>query len=506
MLHDIALVGLGPTGAVLANLLGRQGLRVLALERDTKIYPKPRAVFFDDEIMGHLTRLGLGEAVQRFSSAVKGMDLVSHDGTLLYQYRPSEVQGPLGFAEGFMFMQPELEEVLRAELTMIASVDIRLGYEVTDVCTEPDPEDPDGPPLHRLRGRHMDGAERSFLARFVVGCDGAHSMVRRRLGSTLEALGEDARWLVADLTLKSDAGARAALPEVTVQYCDPERPATFVPLPHDRCRFELRIMPQDEPANWDLTTEVKRLLAPWIDPAAYEVDRVVVYTFHALLADAWHNDGLLIAGDAAHQMPPFLGQGMCSGLRDAVDLGWKLGLVASGQARRSLLDTYSAERKPHVAQTIAIDLRLGELIQTIDPEMARLRDTRIQEQGGAERLTPPRFPVGPALGADDSVAGLPIPHQDQLSGELLTGTGFRLIGDLVPTESTRRTLGALHSPTDSFPPPPALREWLEAQDARAVVVRPDAIVLGLARSPEEVDQVLAPLADLLAVSLPSGEP
>lgn len=497
MIYDIAIVGLGPTGSVLANLLGRQGLRVLALERDTQVYPKPRAVFFDDEIMGHLTRLGLGQQVSRFATPVRGMDLVNQKGALLYRYRPVAEVSELGFAEGYMFMQPELEALLRAELAAQPTVEVRLGFTVTDLGLEENPADPQAHPVHRLNGRFLDGNEASFQARFVIGCDGATSMVRKHLGATLETRGSDARWLVADLSLKPDAETHGALPDVTVQYCDPDRPATFVPLPHGRCRFELRIMPQDDPESWDLPADAKQLLSPWIHPDAYDVDRAVVYTFHALLADLWHRDGLLIAGDAAHQMPPFLGQGMCSGLRDAVDLAWKLGLVASGRAHRSLLDTYASERCPHVAQTIAIDLRLGDLIQTTDPAVARLRDGAIQQKGGAERLEPPRFPIGAGLISEDGVAGLPIPHQQHLPAGMLDGPGPCLIGDLAPTDATRRTLAALGSHPEPRPAPAALQAWLAEQNAVAVVVRPDALILGLAQTSKDVDRILAPLAHFI---------
>ena len=228
----------------------------------------------------------------------------------------------------------------------------------------------------RVRYENLaSGALEEVSARYVVGCDGARSTVRRFMGAALQDLRSHERWIVLDMLLDQPPGG---VPEAAdesgrvvdaIQYCDPARPTTFIPMPGKRHRWEFMLMPQDDPATIAQPERIYELLKPWqIDPARSTIERAVVYTFHSALATQWRRDRLLLAGDSAHQTPPFLGQGMCSGLRDAANLAWKLRDVITGEAPESLLDAYETERMQHVRAYIELAVELGGIIQTTDRE------------------------------------------------------------------------------------------------------------------------------------------
>ncbi|MEX2528944.1 MAG: bifunctional 3-(3-hydroxy-phenyl)propionate/3-hydroxycinnamic acid hydroxylase [Gemmatimonadota bacterium] len=489
---DVLVVGLGPTGAVLALLLARAGVRVTVVEREPEVFPRPRAVFFDDEIMRVFQKLELIPLLKSAVQPVKGMDLVNAQGELLYRYQAPQGPGVLGWEEGFMFHQPELERILRAQLAKYPTVNLLLGHTVEAVAA-----DAAGARVE-VRGPkdHAMGARASYEvhASYVVGCDGARSVTREAMDAPLFDYHADAPWLVLDLLLEGAPD----LPETTVQHCDPRRPSTFVPLPGGRCRFEFQVLPDDDPEAFSSADSVEGLLRPWLPPESYRVDRSAVYTFHGLVAESWQEGRVFLAGDAAHQMPPFLGQGMCAGIRDAVNLAWKLERVLSGAAEPALLESYQTEREPHVRQTVEVDLRLGGLIQTTDPGVARARDEEARSAGGGVPLSPPRFPLGPGLARepDGAGVGLPFPQPILPDGDRLDealGSGFALVGGISPTPETRAVLDRLGTRYLSFPPPP-IRHWLKDQCATAALVRPDRLVLALVSDPGELEEALESLA------------
>ena len=480
---------MGPTGAVLALLLARAGARVTVVEREPEVFPRPRAVYFDDEIMRVFQSLELVPLLKGAVEPVRGMDLVNGQGELLYRYQAPQGPGPLGWEEGFMFHQPELERVLRSELAKQPRVKLLLGHTAEAMG-------PEGSGV-RVEAKGPDGQAMELWSSYVVGCDGARSVTREAIGAPLFDYGADAPWLVLDLELKGDP----ELPATTVQHCDPLRPSTFVPLPGGRCRFEFRILPQDDPEALTGADSVNDLLRPWLPPESYSIARSAVYTFHGLVAEAWRWGPIFLAGDAAHQMPPFLGQGMCAGIRDAVNLAWKLERVLAGSMAPELLESYQTEREPHVRQTVEVDLQLGGLIQTTDPEVARARDEKARSAGGGVPLAPPRFPLGPGLAwmPQASGVGLPFPQPILLDGDRMDealGMGFALVGGVSPTAEARAVLDRLGTWYLSFPPPP-IRQWLKEQGAAAALVRPDRLVLALVSEPEELESALEPLARLV---------
>ena len=532
--YDVAIVGLGPAGATLANLLALRGLSVLALDREGDIYRLPRAIHFDAECLRVFQTIGIAEQLVPDLVVAPGMRFVGADGSLLLDWqRPTEV-GPHGWHASYRFHQPTLESALRERLAAHPRVDIRLRHELFAVDTDQDaigdsPKDAGGIAREQTSARtpgHLTASATSATggdvglrledlasgrllqtrARYVVGCDGARSTIRRFMGTELEDLESHERWLVVDVVLN---GERPDLGDHSIQYCDPARPATYVRGPGRRRRWELMLLPGEDGAAMSRPETVWSLLSPWLRPDEATLERPAAYTFHSVVARGWRRGRLLIAGDAAHQTPPFMGQGMCAGIRDASNLAWKLADVISGRAADSLLDSYESERAPHVREFIETAVRLGALIQTTDPARARQRDIEMKDSPSVFSTPQPR--LGPGVydadeerrGADDAGrTGLPGEQPTLGNGERLDdrlGYRFGLLYDPAVVTPAARAVGAAAAPTTASTAvtaaSPAVswiaadsqasRAWLTRLDACAVLLRPDRYVAGLARNADE---------------------
>jgi 3-(3-hydroxy-phenyl)propionate hydroxylase len=491
---DVAIVGCGPVGATLANLLGLCGLRTVVLEREPSIYHLPRAVSLDGEGMRLFQTMGLADRLLPRLNVSRNIRHVNADGKLLLLIARSGT-GPEGWNNAYRFYQPDLETILREGLQRYPCVDVRLRAETFAL----DERDDD------VRIRYEDlgsGMLADVVARYVVGCDGARSTVRRFMGAALQDLRSHERWIVLDMILDQPPGG---VPEAAdesgrvvdaIQYCDPARPTTFIPMPGKRHRWEFMLMPQDDPATVTRRENIYKLLKPWrIDPATSTIERAVVYTFHSALATQWRRDRLLLAGDSAHQTPPFLGQGMCSGLRDAANLAWKLRDVIAQEAPESLLDTYESERKQHVRAYIELAVELGGIIQTTDPDQARRRDRELIANPTMLRPITPL--LGPGLHGDAPPPAAARAAQPRLAD------GTRLddrVGYRFAVLATHRLIETLPAKSrDRFadldltlvPADGEAADYLAALDAEAVVIRPDRHVLGVASTPVELAAVLA---------------
>src|SRR5579863_5594976 len=395
---DVGIIGYGPVGASLANLLGQSGLKTVVIEREPSVYHLPRAVALDGEGMRLFQTLGLAEQLLPRLNVSRNIRHVSADGKLLVLIARSG-SGPEGWHNAYRFYQPELETVLRNGVARFRSVDVRLRSDAFALDMAHD----------HVSIRYEDlksGALKETTARYVVGCDGARSTVRRFMGAELQDLRSHERWIVVDMILDEPPdGVPEAADETgrvidAIQYCDPARPTTFVPMPGKRHRWEFMLMPQDDPSAITQPESIYEMLKPWsIDPAKSKIERAVVYTFHSALSTRWRRERLLLAGDAAHQMPPFLGQGMCSGLRDAANLAWKLRDVIAGNATDGLLDTYETERMEHVRAFIELAVELAGVIQTTDPERAQARDRDLI--ANPTMLRPITPPLGRGLHGDE---------------------------------------------------------------------------------------------------------
>jgi len=351
---DVAVVGLGPVGGALAALLGERGVRVLVLERATAAHTIPRAAHLD----GHALRVLAEAGVSVDGRPLDGFDLVDRAGRLLLRGRPVEAPPP-SFPVGLLVHQPTVEHALRQRLAALG-VEVRLGHEVRQVSD-------DG----TVTGVGPEGPF-DVQAGLVVGCDGARSVVREAIGGDLLGGGFEQGWLVVDVLLKRPVD----LPDRLLQIADPERPTTVVPFADPRRRWEFRLRPGEDAEAMVQPEAVRALLAPHVDPEAVEVERAAVYVFHDLVASRWRRGRLVVAGDAAHQMPPFLGQGLGAGLRDVRALAPRLADIVGG-ASLDTLDGYEAERRPHVEATIRQAVRLGRLLTLPEP-WATLRDRALR--------------------------------------------------------------------------------------------------------------------------------
>ena len=482
-LVDVAIIGFGPAGATLANLLGQTGLSVAVLEKEAGIYPLPRAIHFDGEVMRIFQSIGLRREVEDISRAgLKGMHFVNAEGETLLIRGGTTALGPHGCASNYYFHQPELERVLREGVKRFENVRVCLQHSVIDIQEHPEHAS--------LQVKDCNNNTHEINARYVVGCDGARSLVRKILGSPMQDLGLHQAWLVFDALLKDNA---PPLPDHTVQHCEPARPMTYCNVTGNRRRWEIMMLPDDDPAEIVKPENLWPLVNRWVQPENAEIERATIYTFHSVIAKGWRTGRLMIAGDAAHQTPPFLGQGMCAALRDASNLAWKLQAVLTGIASDDLLDTYESERAPHVQAFIELAVRLGDIIQTTDPEAAKARDAKFR-QGQPEIF---QFPA-PVLGHGMVAAG-PVPvgqtfPQPQLSnGQWLDeaiGNHFAVIAlpELLQEVSPQtRAQWKQWQVVSQSAQDESLRAWLDQQSVRAVLVRPDRYILGMVNTSAQLD-------------------
>jgi 3-(3-hydroxy-phenyl)propionate hydroxylase len=374
MTYDVLISGYGPTGATLAALLGRRGYRVCVLDRYRDIYPLPRAFALDHEVMRIFQRAGIADCFDDVTMPYRTTMYMGADGQPIQQIEAMPPPAPLGFAPNATFNQPALEQALRDRVASLANVDVLLEHDVLALDGDTDTVE--------AHVRNAAGAEFKFTARYAIACDGAQSATRQRAGIAMEDMRFDQDWIVCDMIVNADALSR--LPPTNVQYCDPRRPTTLVIGSGAHRRWEFRVLP-GETFSHDIPHETMwRLLSPWIAPHEGRIWRTACYRFAARIAERWRAGRVLLAGDAAHQMPPFLAQGMCQGIRDAANLDWKLSHVLDGRAPDMLLDTYEPERKWHVRAVTQVAVGMGEIIGELDPGKARERDARLlAEQGGS---------------------------------------------------------------------------------------------------------------------------
>ncbi|MCS0599724.1 bifunctional 3-(3-hydroxy-phenyl)propionate/3-hydroxycinnamic acid hydroxylase [Streptomyces sp. LP11] len=509
--YDVAIVGFGPVGQLLSLLLARAGHEVLVLERWPTPYELPRAVHFDDEIGRILQFAGVGERVRAVTEPVPDhYEWRNRDGDALLRIDWSG-NGPSGWPVANFFSQPDLEAVLTAAAAGQPSITLCRGREVVG--------------LHE-GDEHVElvtGTGETFRARFVVGADGANSFVRSRMRTAVTDLGYFHDWLIVDV-LPQDTDT--VWSPMNWQLCDPRRPTTLVSGGPGRRRWEFMRLPGESVTDLNSLDAAWHLLKPWgRTPDNTTIERHAVYTFQARWADTWREGRLLLAGDAAHQMPPFAGQGMCSGLRDAMNLAWKLGLVLDGTVSPALLDTYTSERRDHVQHAIGMSMALGKVICVPDEAAATARDARMIAAGADPARVLPDMPP-PVLGdgvlqrGEDGTSRAPgaghltPQHRVTRRGRTaplddITGGGFVVLadGDAACSELDLRdrefldrigaTILPLHSPAT------AGAEYVDSDDAClphlpghghvAAVIRPDFYLFGTATTPLELHHLIGEL-------------
>lgn len=499
-LYDVAIVGFGPSGAIAAALLGQAGLRVHVCDRDHEVYDKPRAIALDHEIFRIFQGLGLLSELEAHSEPFTDSCYYGVDGELIRRMTMVDEPYPQAHVPSSVFSQPAVEAVLRKHVATLPSVDVETGLTVTALRQSHN---------HAVLTLADDtGGEKLIQSRYVIGCDGASSTVRRLQGLPLEDLGFDEPWLVVDVLINEKGQAK--LPETSVQYCEPERPCTFVIGPGNHRRWEISLKENEDPCHAATPEGTWELLKRWITSEDAELWRQATYRFHALVAKRWRSDRVFIAGDAAHQQPPFLGQGMCQGVRDVTNLCWKLRTVLttpmSPQAADRLLDSYGEERYRHVRELTSVIKSAGAVICERDPERARERDQRLLAENDGKVKPTPRQDVMPRLStgliADTPAAGTLFPQPwVQQSGQRhrlddVIGGGWRLIteadfhGKASPSLIKKTGISVFHLNDNGIEDTNhVLPAWFERYGIKAALVRPDNYVYGTAANDAELQRL-----------------
>ncbi|WP_233808686.1 bifunctional 3-(3-hydroxy-phenyl)propionate/3-hydroxycinnamic acid hydroxylase MhpA [Paraburkholderia sp. HP33-1] len=523
--YDAIISGYGPTGATVANLLATMGMRVAIVERDKDIYDKPRAITADHETLRAFQAAGLAEKITEDTCPHPGTDFIGVDGQVIKRFYPLPAPGPLGWEPTFMFYQPTLERVLRDGVKRFESVDVLVEHTLISLRQDAEGVEVDvtgpGELSKTLRGKYL------------LACDGARSAVRSQIESTIYDLAFDESWVVVDADLHDDV----VLPERCVQYCRPARPGTYIVGPDRLRRWEIKVLPGEAPESFNDPEHLERVLSTFVDTSGVKVKRVAIYRFHAVVAEKWREGRVFLLGDAAHQMPPFMGQGLCAGVRDAYNLAWKLDAVLCGKAGDALLDTYGQERRPHVQTVVETAKSFGLIIGELDEQAARERDRRLGAElaaGTAQTIRQSFIPgletgllYRDVIGTLSTGAGKLFP-QPWVSSEgvgrmrlddLVRGNFYVVTRDRALAAAARDSLGVAASLSDVkvvcvvdegqgstnleteliavTEELDLVVRWLTETRAVAAVVRPDGFAYGTARHQGELKDMIVSLGRAL---------
>ncbi|NPU94270.1 MAG: bifunctional 3-(3-hydroxy-phenyl)propionate/3-hydroxycinnamic acid hydroxylase [Gammaproteobacteria bacterium] len=343
---DVLIVGYGPVGAAVAALLGRYGVRTTVIDKGQDILMMPRAIALDNEALRILQMAGLDD--QSFERI--GIQQVRMHSPYMGQFGRVNTSGTIdGHPKLVTFYQPDLEKALRNKVAQHSCVNILYRCELVDLQQFPD----------RIEAitRNVDGKEQRISARFVVGADGANSRVREIIGQSFEGQTYAEDWLIVDANQRE----KKAIDHVEF-LCDPKRPTPHMLAPGGRERWEFMLLPGETREQMEKPEKLAELLSPWIKPDELTIERQAVYRFHARCCDRFQKGRIFLVGDAAHITPPFVGQGLVAGLRDAANLCWKLSSVVSGRSHDRILDSYDQERRPHAREMIDLAKLMGKLV------------------------------------------------------------------------------------------------------------------------------------------------
>lgn len=503
--YDIAIVGYGPTGMALAGLLAQYGRKVVIFERYSGLYNMPRAAAFDDETMRTFQKLGMAEKVLAGTNIQQGYVWVNGEGETLLDI---EYDNPskCGWPAQYMMYQPYLEEVFDRHVKSTPGVDVRQGTTVYDITQNSDQVS--------VGTRLEDGSEKKVTAKYVVGCDGGSSFVRSKLNSEVDDYNFFENWLVCDFEMNKTV---QGLPSFQ-QVCNPDQPIAIVNIGPNHHRFSFRVEGDADKEELVKPENVWARVTEYFGPEDAKLIRVANYTFLSLIVDSWKKDRILLAGDAAHQMPPFLAQGMVSGIRDARNLAWKLDLVLSGH-REDILDSYQSEREAHVRNITEKAIELGRVQTMRDPVAAKVRDEKMIAARKANQK-PDKLEYPPLKGGLIFNYGDLLPQGivssnkrtalfDEIMGsEWLVITSSRDALSDISTDNLQKwkslggtqavfSIANMYGGSDLSDTGGVYTRWFADTNCVAAIVRPDSYVYGTAKTPQELETLMTQLLNAL---------
>lgn len=524
----VIVVGMGPVGVTLAGLLGQRGISTAVFDKLPGLYPLPRAAGVDHEVMRIAQELGVAARLEPHVVPYRPSQYRGVQGQVIKRLDSPPPPHRLGWDPMLAFDQPAFEGVLRERVGELPAVSVALETEVTAFGQDEDGvwadvTVPGATTVERVSGKYL------------VACDGGASPIRRQLGITMTDLGFHESWLVIDV-LVDDEAVLQRLPDTQVQYCEPRRPSTFINLVGRHRRWEIALEPDELPVGPVANEDVWPWLERWISPGEARIWRAAAYMFHGLVADQWRDGRILLAGDAAHMTPPFMAQGMAQGMRDVHNLAWKLQAVIEGRATDELLDTYEAERRPHVIKTTQHTIDLGRIICERRESIALARDRELLAGHAGEVPVTYRSSFLPVLDAgliaigspgageilpqpfvrEASIAGLDSERRTPARLDDITGPGFQVIvgaavddpdvdrlrmsiapldGCVVRIKSATSGAASRHD-LDLVERDEVMTTWLAGLRAVVAIARPDHYVYGTAAS---VDDALALIEGLRRV-------
>jgi 2-polyprenyl-6-methoxyphenol hydroxylase-like FAD-dependent oxidoreductase len=511
-LYDVVQIGYGPVGQANAAMFGKLGYDVSVFERHPTLFGLSRAGHIDHEIMRVLQLLGCSSAMEAESVSPEMYEWRGAKGQTLLQF--PWLNGISGWRAAYLFYQPVLETALDAAVRRYPNVEVSQGWEAVALKQESDHV---AVTLQKRQATAGAPEQRTVRGKYLVAADGGSSFVREAAGLEMRNLGYRHGWLVLDFLYKRPV----KLEWDNGQICDPDRPTSMFEMGKHHRRFSFAAMPGETEEMLLRPETAWDLVKPWVTPDDVELIRQIFYVFEAKVLDDMRHDRIFFVGDSAHVMPPFLGQGMGSGIRDALNLSWKLDLVLRGRADDALLDTYSPERQPHSERYAELSMELARLLCMTDPEEAARRDESILG-GTMPPLKPFPWIEKGVLQSDPpaeiaAVAGRLSP-QGVISfegrrgrGDDVIGTGWQLISrhDLKPS-CDARSLEILDELSFRFlhfgeggavDTDGAYTRFLDDKGLDAVVIRPDFYVFGGTVEGGDINQVLAQLGEQLHLRL-----
>ena len=480
---DCIVIGYGPVGALLSIFLSKLGLSVAVIDKNLDIYPLPRAIHFDDEVMRIFQMVNLSEQISKISRiGTKGMHFVDNEDNILMVRKGSDTIGDLGWQKSWYFHQPQLEELLRENAEKEKNFVSFLGYETKKII-----HDSDFVTVKSYSKRLKK--ELVLHCKYLVGCDGANSTTSDYIGKEIKDYGLKEKFLVLDLKVDNRYKNIKNLPDFTVQHCDKVRPVTRCYISKKRRRWEVKILPSDDQEKFLESKSIWKFLSKWIEKKNAMIERSQVYTFRSILKKKWFMNRIILAGDSAHLSPPFLGQGMCAGIRDVAVLAWRLKGYTTDKLSFKELINYQAERFPHVSAFIKLASEVGKIMS--NPDLLKK-----SEKSQSMRLfdfPKPRLKKG--FFYNCSLSGTLFPQFVESNRKSDDSLGYEFVF-IALQEQKFNDVGIDNKILLKKTAEGSLRNWMVKSKIVALIIRPDKYIFGSAANEKNVKALVSHFYDL----------